>query len=460
MKSSLHRIEIVRLALTPVELAKACCHLPGFIFFDSALAGSGEGQKSIIAACPEQTVSGHSEEEWALLKQKLADYQASNKASQADIPTPYQKLGIPLGMAAGFIEYEGEFTFGFYPGLLVFDHSTQTWLRIGQVPWAEEVIPYCSHCESGERSSCDAMAEKPITRERIPPASRSSALQKCGPPSRDLRPSFRPTLSREEFCQMVRCAKEYIAAGDIYQVNLSQKFTGRWESDCWRFYEMLRLHSAAPHAAYLALGSKTILSSSPELFLRISGAHIVTKPIKGTRPRFADPSADAQSAHELITSKKEMAELVMITDLERNDLGKSCQFGSVSVTELLKLERFAQVFHLISTVEGELRPEVDHPSALRSCFPGGSITGAPKKRAMEIIAELEPVARGVYTGAIGYFGFNQESQFNIAIRTAVVEGDTAHFHVGAGIVADSDPGFEFEETLHKAAGILLAAKQM
>jgi para-aminobenzoate synthetase component I len=162
----------------------------------------------------------------------------------------------------------------------------------------------------------------------------------------------------------------------------------------------------------------------------------------------------------LLTSPKEIAELLMITDLERNDLGQVCEFGSVSVPELLKLERHEQVFHLVSTVEGRLRGDVGHVDALSACFPGGSITGAPKKRAREIIAELEPSPRGLYTGAIGWLGFNGESQFSIAIRTVVVEQGEAHFHVGAGIVADSIPEAEWQETLDKAAGILLAAERL
>jgi anthranilate/para-aminobenzoate synthase component I len=189
----------------------------------------------------------------------------------------------------------------------------------------------------------------------------------------------------------------------------------------------------------------------------MSGSAIRTRPIKGTRPRRLDPTADEKSAYDLITSAKEIAELIMITDLERNDLGQVCEFGTVHVPELLKLERFAQVFHLVSTVEGRLRPNVDHPAALRACFPGGSITGAPKKRAREIIAELEPEPRGLYTGALGWFGFNGESRFSIAIRTVIFEQGDAHFHVGAGIVADSVPEKEWQETLDKASGILRAA---
>jgi anthranilate/para-aminobenzoate synthase component I len=190
--------------------------------------------------------------------------------------------------------------------------------------------------------------------------------------------------------------------------------------------------------------------------LRLSGSHIQTRPIKGTRPRDADPTRDAQLAYELQTSAKELAELVMITDLLRNDLGKVCEFGSVQVPELARLERFAQVQHLVSTVEGRLRPDVTHFAALASCFPGGSITGAPKFRAMEIIDELESIARGPYCGCHGYLGFNRESQLSITIRTAICKESSVYFHVGAGIVADSNPEAEYEETLAKAAGFLAA----
>jgi anthranilate/para-aminobenzoate synthase component I len=199
-----------------------------------------------------------------------------------------------------------------------------------------------------------------------------------------------------------------------------------------------------------------VVSSSPEQFLRLSGSHIQTRPIKGTRPRGADPTRDAQLAYELQTSAKELAELVMITDLLRNDFGKVCEFGSVQTPELARLERFAQVQHLVSTVEGRLRKDVTHMAALAACFPGGSITGAPKFRAMEIIDELEPVTRGPYCGCHGYLGFNRESQLSITIRTAICKDGLAHFNVGAGIVADSNPEAEYEETLAKAAGFLAA----
>ena len=213
-------------------------------------------------------------------------------------------------------------------------------------------------------------------------------------------------------------------------------------------------------AAYLNLDGREILSSSPESFLRFSGRGIETRPIKGTRPRFADPDEDRRSAYELQTSAKEISELVMITDLLRNDLGQVCEFGSVEVTDMLRLESLAQVHHLVSTVTGTLRPEIDALTALAACFPGGSITGAPKKRAMEIIRELEQAPRGIYCGAIGWLGYNGESAFNIAIRTLVRSGNRLVYQVGAGIVADSDPEKEYEETLHKAAGIRLAIERL
>ncbi|HTA95411.1 MAG TPA: anthranilate synthase component I family protein, partial [Verrucomicrobiae bacterium] len=214
--------------------------------------------------------------------------------------------------------------------------------------------------------------------------------------------------------------------------------------------------SPAPFSAFLDCGEFQIASSSPEQFLRMSGSHIVTRPIKGTRPRDADPTRDAQLAYELQTSAKELSELVMITDLLRNDLGKVCEFGSVQVPELAKLEKFAQVQHLVSTIEGRLKKDVTHFAAFASAFPGGSITGAPKFRAMEIIDELEPISRGPYCGALGYLGFNRESQLNIAIRTAVCTREKIYFNVGAGIVADSNPETEYDETLAKAAGFLAA----
>jgi para-aminobenzoate synthetase component I len=263
-------------------------------------------------------------------------------------------------------------------------------------------------------------------------------------------------FSRADFINAVRRAQQYIRAGDIYQVNLSQRLTAACAISGWEFFQRLNAVSPAPFAAWLDCGDFQVASSSPEQFLRLSGSHIVTRPIKGTRPRDADSTRDAQLAYELQTSAKELAELVMITDLLRNDLGKVCDFGSVQVPDLARLEKFAQVQHLVSTVEGRLRKDMTHFAALGSCFPGGSITGAPKFRAMEIIDELEPVSRGPYCGCHGYLGFNRESQLSITIRTAICAREKIYFNVGAGIVADSNPESEYDETLAKAAGFLTA----
>ena len=399
----------IALDLTPVEVAARCRHLPGLVFFDTALESRGAEHLSIVAARPSRILRGSTEREWAELREEV---RAQTTETRLDD-------GLPHGFAAGFVEYEGAFCFGFYDDALIFRHVDETWHAVG--------------------AGVDLGAS---------------------PQSRAERPAFTATIQREEFCAIVARAQEYIADGHIYQVNLSHRFTAPWRGDAWAFYEALRHYSPAPCAAFVELDGRAILSASPESFLKMSGRAIRTRPIKGTRPRRAEATADEKSAYDLLTSPKEIAELVMITDLERNDLGIVCEYGSVTVTELLKLERFEQVFHLVSTVEGRLRPKVDHVSALRACFPGGSITGAPKKRAREIIAELEREPRGLYTGAIGWFGFNGESQFNIAIRTAIVEPERAHFHVGAGIVADSVPEQEWQETLDKAAGILLAAERM
>src|SRR5207248_2714558 len=240
--------------------------------------------------------------------------------------------------------------------------------------------------------------------------------------------------------------------------NLAQRLSAPCDWTGWESYQRLAGISPAPFAAYLDCGDFQIASSSPELFLRLSGSHIQTRPIKGTRPRSSDPTRDAQLSYELQTSAKEMSELVMITDLLRNDLGRVCEYGSVQVPELVRLERYPQVQHLVSTVEGRLRSGTMHFTALATCFPGGSVTGAPKIRAMEIIDELEPVTRGPYTGCFGYLGFNRESQLSIIIRTAICKAGWSYFHAGAGIVADSQPEAEYEETLAKAAGFLAAQR--
>ena len=389
---------------TPLEIAALRHEEAGFVWLDSS-SGEADGL-SILGYHPDLILEGKSDE-WHHLQREL------ERRSRHSLT-----LGMPDGAAIGYFRFDGSYRFGFYDTLFL--HTTGGWIGappvVGGMAGAAEFVPRAQSTSH-----------------------------------------FLPEMEREEYLRMVRAAQEYVTAGDIYQVSLAHRFSAPFAEDPWTLYQSLREASPAPHAAHLHLGNETVLSSSPECFLKMSGRKILTRPIKGTRPRRRDPGEDDHQAFELKTSQKEIAELVMITDLERNDLGRVCEFGSVTATQLLHLERYAQVFHLVSTVEGELRPEISQVEALAACFPGGSISGAPKKRALEIIRELEPVSRGLFTGAIGYFGYNGESQFNIAIRTVIIREGRAEFHVGAGITADSIPEKEWEETLHKAAGILQAA---
>jgi para-aminobenzoate synthetase component 1 len=263
------------------------------------------------------------------------------------------------------------------------------------------------------------------------------------------------TFSREGYGQAVGRCLDYIRAGDIYQVNLSQRF----EAECRRspraVYDGLRRLSPAPYGAMLTFPELTLLSSSPERFLHFDPQTriVETRPIKGTRPRGRDAAEDAALARELISSDKDRAENLMIVDLERNDLGRVAVTGSVEVPELFEVESYANVHHLVSTVRCRLREDRDAVELLRATFPSGSVTGAPKIRALEVIDELEPVARGPYTGAIGYFGFDGSIDLNVAIRIMVIKDGRAYFHVGGGIVADSEPDAEYEETLDKGAAL-------
>lgn len=265
--------------------------------------------------------------------------------------------------------------------------------------------------------------------------------------------SFISNFSRDQYVAAVRRVKEYIYAGDIYQANLSQRFQAPLREHPWTMYRRLRRLNAAPFAAYFNAVEAQVCSSSPELFLRGEGRRVETRPIKGTRRRSSDPAEDRRLAEELLSSAKDRAELSMIVDLERNDLGRVCSYGSVRVEEHAVIEHYATVHHLVSTVVGELHPNRDVVDLLKATFPGGSITGAPKIRSMEIIDELEPNARSVYTGSIGYLGFNGNYDLNIAIRTVIVKDGTAYFQVGGGIVADSDPEDEYQETLDKGKAI-------
>jgi len=264
----------------------------------------------------------------------------------------------------------------------------------------------------------------------------------------------RSDLSAARYAQAFARVQHYLHEGDCYQVNLAQRFCAPAQGDAFALYASLRRENPAPFAAWLNFPFGQVLSASPERYLRLQGRQVETKPIKGTRPRLADPQADRAQAEALRISPKDRAENLMIVDLLRNDLGKSCIPGSVQVPRLFEVESFATVHHLVSTVQGALAPGHDAIDLLRGCFPGGSITGAPKRRAMEIIEELEPHRRGVYCGAIGYIGFDGNMDSNIAIRTLVHSQGRVCFAAGGGIVSDSTAAEEYQESLDKAAALL------
>lgn len=271
--------------------------------------------------------------------------------------------------------------------------------------------------------------------------------------------NFRPEISRSGFEKMVRKAQSYIAAGDIYQANLSQRFSFEFEGSPLVLYGRLRETNPAPYSAVLHLDDLFIASSSPELLVAKNGTECVTCPIAGTRPRGRNENEARHLARELLASEKERAEHLMLVDLERNDLGRVSEWKSVRVKDFMRLEKYARVIHIVSEITGRLRPPKDAWDLIQSMFPGGTITGCPKIRSMEIIDELEPVERGVYTGSIGYVGFDGNLMLNIAIRTFVLLKNQGHLQVGAGIVADSDPAREYEETLAKGEALAEALIQ-
>jgi len=267
---------------------------------------------------------------------------------------------------------------------------------------------------------------------------------------------LKSNFSREEYCKAVATAREHICAGDIFQVNLSQRFEADLPLPPYALYQKLRSINPAPFASYLDFAEVSIVGASPERFLKVQGDMVETRPIKGTRRRGKSADEDSALAQELLSSAKDRAENVMIVDLERNDIGRVCRYGTVRVTELAVLETYPTVFHLTSTVVGRLCAGKSRIDLLKATFPGGSITGAPKVRAMEIIDELEPTRRSIYTGSIGYLSFSGDMDINIVIRTMLIKGGRVYFQVGGGIIYDSEPEAEYVETLDKAKALLQA----
>lgn len=418
-------------ALDPARLWPAFAARPGCAFLDTALPGP-RARFSILACEPGLVVHAPSDSAEAL------DFLRDHLAAHACAPVP----GLPfVGGAIGWLGYEAgaaqdrvcsrnpgaaprlpALAFGIYDEALIFDHATGLATLVA--------------ADSAGLSRLRALLP-------APGSSLPAPLPACtvGP--------LRPDLDRAAYADAIARIRDYIAAGDVYQVNFTQRFTAPFSGSAAALHARLRALSPAPHAAYLDFGDHQIVSSTPERLLRISGRRLETRPIKGTIARLADPAADAANRARLLASAKDHAELLMIVDLARNDLGRVAAPGSVHVEARHDLESYATVHHLVATVSAELAPGLDRFDALRAIHPGGSITGAPKIRAMQIISELEPVPRHAYTGALGYLGYDGDADLAIAIRTITCAEGLATYHVGGGITWDSDAGSEYEETLHK-----------
>jgi len=428
------------------------------VFLDSGYPHGHQGRYDIIAAEPfislvtrgkltEIREGGRirlsPDDPFALVKQALG------KASDSLPELPF------CGGAIGYFGYDLARRLEKMPALAA-DAENLPEMAVGIYDWALVV----DHQE--RRSWLVAQGRDPATASRWPHLRHAfSQIQTIGWP----RASFRiegeavPNLSHAAYLQAFRRIQHYIREGDCYQVNLAQRIAANCHGNPWVAYETLRHINPAPFSAFLNYPKAQVLSSSPERFLQCVGGEVETKPIKGTRPRSPNPEEDMYSLQALRESLKDRAENLMIVDLLRNDLGKHCVPGSVHVPVLFDVESFTTVHHLVSTVRGRLDPAHHALDLLRDCFPGGSITGAPKIRAMEIIEELEPNRRGVYCGSIAYIGFDGNMDSNITIRTLVHSDGSIRFWAGGGIVADSDPESEYQECYHKAAAMLTLLEQ-
>jgi para-aminobenzoate synthetase component 1 len=433
----------------PLDVCERLAHLPYPILLDSAADHGRTGRYSYCTADPFRLFQGRVPEDPLVpARAALAAF-----ATERDPALPPFQGGL-----AGFVGYDygqvlehvpaartddldlPDVLLGFYDWVISWDHQAgRAWLVSTGLP--------ALRAEGAGRAA--KRADQVLGLLATPAA----ALPDQAPADAAARP-LHSTFTRDEYLAAVARVREYILAGDLFQANISQRFDAPLRGTPFALYRRLRARSPAAYAAWLDAGSFQLLSASPERFLRLDDRAVETRPIKGTRPRSPDPARDASLAAELVASAKDRAENVMIVDLLRNDLSRVCRPGTVRATELLALERHPTVHHLVSTVAGELEEGRDAFDLFRAAFPGGSITGAPKLRAMEIIAELEPTRRAAYCGSIGYVSVTGDMDTSIVIRTFLASRGRVWFQAGGGIVADSDPAAEYDETLDKARALI------
>lgn len=435
--------------------------LPYPVLLDSPQSGNTPARYSYLAADPFMVVRSKDQQVSVDKRGEISVLEGSPFDVLRDLLGRYRTApvaGLPpfQGGAIGYLAYElahhlellpgaaednlglPELNIAFYDWVVARDETTgETWAIATGLP---------DGGEAGARDRLDWIEE----RVHKPPATAST--------SRPAVTASRVTsnFTRDDYLRAVRTVKDYIAAGDVYQVNITQRFEADITGDPWELYRRLRHVNPSPFSAYLGFPEVSVLSASPEEFLKLEDGLLRTRPMKGTRPRGISASEDRKVASELLASEKDRAENVMIVDLMRNDLGRVCVPGSIAVPELFAIEEYPTVYQMVSTVTGRTHIGVGPVEILEACFPGGSVTGAPKIRAMEIIDEIEPMQRSVYCGAIGYIGFDGSLLMSVPIRNILVTGNKAYIQVGGGIVADSDPDAEYRESLDKAAGSLMA----
>ncbi len=440
---------------------------PYSFFLDSGMDHEKLGQYSFIGSSPflvfkskRQQVEVFQGEEWNELQGNPLDllrgyyqrYKIQNHTSLPFVGGAVGYLGYDLNLQierlpSTNIDDVGipDCLFGFYDSVIIFDH------REGRV-----FIAATGLAETDRTKALRGAEEKINGLKRRIENAYFTGVKVPDPPQAGVL--LTSNFTREAYCRAVQRAIDYIYAGDIYQVNLSQRFAGEFEGEPTGLYGCLRSVNPAPFAAFLNFQDVVVISSSPERFLKLTNGIVETRPIKGTRPRGRTPEEDRMLREELVNSLKDRAELVMIVDLERNDLGRVCEPGSIQVAELFTLEEYSTVYHLVATITGKLKADKDVIDLIKASFPGGSITGAPKIRSMEIIEELEPTKRNIYTGSIGYLGFDGDADLNIVIRTIIIKNNKVYFQVGGGIVADSVPEKEYQETLDKARALISALR--
>lgn len=417
----------------PMESLQQLSSLPNVVWLDSGRPGANTpaSRYDIISAAPSQQVRGDMPEYQKVMQDKL-----DSQATDSHLPFSSGWIGY-IGYESrhdqfGLPDANKPLWFGWYDWALIHDHE----LKCAHLVFAESCCPQT-------KQTVEALMANPL----------ATCPDHLGAFSCS---EFTAKLSRCAYIESVERIQDYIQAGDCYQVNFTQCFNATFSGDALSAYNTLRQAIPSPYCSYLALEDEHILSISPERFIKIDGKNAVTQPIKGTAPRDKDPDVDNGLKSELQNSTKNRAENVMIVDLLRNDFSQLCVPHSVKVPELFKVHSFENVHHLVSTVAGELQNGVDHIDFILACFPGGSITGAPKKRAMQIINELEPTPRGPYCGSIGYFSSNKKSEFNIAIRTLHLRKEKITCWGGGGIVADSNPDAEYDESLYKIRALMHA----